>query len=61
MQRLPPDSTFAQRNCRQDSQYFRADHSNGAVRPQSEIGFDAPSLLKLGRQLGNFKPSPHEL
>lgn len=61
MQILSPDSTFAQRNCRQDSQYFRADHSNGVACRQSEIGFDAMSLLKLGRQFGNFKPSPHEL
>lgn len=44
-----------------DSQYFRADHSNRAVCCQSEIGLDAAALLKLGRQLGNFKPSPHEL
>lgn len=58
---LSPNSTFAQRNCRRDSQYFRADHSNGVACRQSEIGFDASTPLKLRRQFGNFKPPPHEL
>lgn len=57
----PFGSTFAQRNYKPDLQYFRADHSNGAACCQSEIGFHAPSFLKLRRQSGHFKPSPHEL
>lgn len=58
---IPFGCTFAQRKFRPDLQYFRADHSNAVACRQSEIGFHAPSLLKLRRQSGHFKPSPHEL
>lgn len=59
--KLPPNSTFAQRNCKRNSQYFRADQLNGVACCQSEIGFNASTLLKLRRQFGNFIPPPHEL
>lgn len=61
MQTSPPGSTSAQINSTRDSQYFRADHSNGVAGRQREIGFNAAAFLKLGWQFGNFKPSPHEL